>query len=53
MSARAVPVAGVTLAEAADAFLARRDLDTDTLRSYGQTMRRLRREFGDPLPWPR
>ncbi|GAA1580566.1 site-specific integrase [Actinomadura kijaniata] len=50
MTARAVPVASVTLAEAADAFLARRDLDADTLRSYGQTMRRLRREFGDPAP---
>ncbi|MFI0451933.1 tyrosine-type recombinase/integrase [Actinomadura sp. 6N118] len=50
MTARAVPVASVTLAEAADAFLARRDLDTDTLRSYGQMLRRLRRDLGDTLP---
>ncbi|WP_242889824.1 hypothetical protein [Actinomadura litoris] len=50
MTARGVPGAGVTLAEAADTFLARRDLDADTLRSYSQTLRRLRREPGDIAP---
>ncbi|MGI5201230.1 tyrosine-type recombinase/integrase [Spirillospora sp. CA-108201] len=40
----------MTLAEAAEAFLARRDLDADTLRSYGQALRRLRRELGDTVP---
>ncbi|MEV4188810.1 hypothetical protein AB0J28_45995, partial [Streptosporangium canum] len=45
-----VSLASVTVAEAAEAFLARRDLDADTLRSYGQTLRRLRRELGDTVP---
>jgi site-specific recombinase XerD len=45
-----VPLAAaVTLGEAADQFLARRDLDADTLR-YGQMLRRLRRELGDTVP---
>ena len=35
------------LGEAVAEFLARRDLDDDTRRSYGQTMTRLRRELGD------
>ena len=48
MSASVIPItAGPSLAAAVAAFLARRDLDADTLRSYGQTMTRLRREFGD------
>ncbi|MFG2076368.1 tyrosine-type recombinase/integrase [Nonomuraea maritima] len=38
---------GPTLADAATAFLNRRDLDADTLRSYSQTLTRLRTEFGD------
>ena len=42
--------AEVTLAEAATAFLARDDLDAATVRSYGQTMNRLRRDLGDDLP---
>ncbi|MGX6605961.1 sigma-70 family RNA polymerase sigma factor [Micromonosporaceae bacterium Da 78-11] len=42
--------AGVTLGDAADAFLARVALDPATLRSYGQTLRRLRRTLGDRLP---
>ncbi|MEU8804770.1 tyrosine-type recombinase/integrase [Spirillospora sp. NPDC048819] len=50
MTARAGPASGATLAEAADAFLARRDLDADTLRSYGQMLRRLRSELGDIVP---
>ncbi|RLU80814.1 RNA polymerase subunit sigma [Streptomyces griseocarneus] len=41
---------GVTLAEAARDFLARDDLDTSTVRSYGQTLRRLCRGLGDGLP---
>lgn len=40
----------VALGEAADAFLARRDLDADSLRSYAQTVRRLRAELGDDFP---
>lgn len=36
-----VPLAGTTLGEAAEAFLARRDLDADTVRSYAQTPWRL------------
>ncbi len=40
---------GTTLGEAATAFLGRRDLDPDTLRSYAQTMTRLRRELGDSV----
>jgi RNA polymerase sigma factor (sigma-70 family) len=39
-----------TLGQAADAFLARDDLDPQTLRSYGQTLRRLRRSLGDRVP---
>ncbi|GAA0947498.1 sigma-70 family RNA polymerase sigma factor [Nonomuraea longicatena] len=39
-----------TLGQAADAFLARDDLDSQTLRSYGQTLRRLRRSLGDRVP---
>ncbi|MEV3923471.1 tyrosine-type recombinase/integrase [Actinomadura coerulea] len=51
MSGRTVvPLAETALGEAAAAFLARRDLDADTLRSYGQTLRRLRRELGDTVP---
>jgi|GEM_PF-1737 len=42
--------AAVTLAEAAIAFLARGDLDAATVRSYRQTMNRLRRELGDDIP---
>ncbi|MEU4249102.1 sigma-70 family RNA polymerase sigma factor [Amycolatopsis sp. NPDC026612] len=40
----------VTLAQAATDFLARGDLDTATLRSYGQTLRRLRLSLGDRRP---
>ena len=47
MSATVISLPGVTLAEAADAFLGRRDLDADTIRSYRQTMTRLRRDLGD------
>jgi len=46
------PGGAVTLAEAARAFLARDDLDTSTVRSYGQTMSRLRRDLGDGFPLP-
>ncbi|NKZ07145.1 tyrosine-type recombinase/integrase [Actinomadura latina] len=42
--------AEVPLGRAAEEFLVRRDLDADTVRSYGQTMRWLRREFGDGAP---
>jgi integrase len=42
--------AGPTLAQAADAFLSRRDLDPDTLRSYAQTLRRLSGELGEETP---
>jgi site-specific recombinase XerD len=45
-----VPLAEATLGEAAEQFLARRDLDADTLRSYGQMLRRLRRGLGDTVP---
>ncbi|MGN9788625.1 tyrosine-type recombinase/integrase [Nonomuraea sp. ZG12] len=38
---------GPTLADATTAFLNRRDLDADTLRSYRQTLTRLRAELGD------
>ncbi|MEV0647550.1 sigma-70 family RNA polymerase sigma factor [Phytomonospora sp. NPDC050363] len=41
---------GPTLGRAAADFLARRDLDAGTLRSYGQTLRRLRLALGDGLP---
>ncbi|MGB3443745.1 MAG: DUF6596 domain-containing protein [Actinophytocola sp.] len=39
-----------TLAGAAREFLGRADLGPATVRSYGQTMRRLRRSLGDELP---
>ena len=39
-----------TLAGAAREFLARADLGPATVRSYGQTMQRLRRSLGDELP---
>jgi hypothetical protein len=39
--------AGPSLGEAADGFLARRYLNDGTLRSYRQTVTRLRRELGD------
>jgi RNA polymerase sigma factor (sigma-70 family) len=39
--------AGVTLAVAADGFLARSDVDSETARSYGQTLRRLRQDLGE------
>jgi RNA polymerase sigma factor (sigma-70 family) len=50
--AAALPVAatGVTLGRAADDFLCRDDLDAGTLRSYGQTLRRLRLALGDRVP---
>ncbi|MGX2993359.1 DUF6596 domain-containing protein [Streptomyces sp. JNUCC 64] len=52
---RAAGLAGVAppgpfLGETAEAFLTRADLDPATLRSYGQTLRRLRRALGDGLP---
>nr|WP_248965978.1 sigma-70 family RNA polymerase sigma factor [Sphaerisporangium perillae] len=49
-TAEATPGTAVTLAEAASAFLARDDLDAATVRSYGQTMSRLRRGLGDDAP---
>ncbi|MEV6862538.1 sigma-70 family RNA polymerase sigma factor [Streptosporangium subroseum] len=48
----APPGTAPTLAEAASAFLARDDLDAATVRSYGQTMSRLRRALGDGIPLP-
>jgi RNA polymerase sigma factor (sigma-70 family) len=39
-----------TLARAAREFLDRADFGPATVRSYGQTMRRLRRSLGDELP---
>ncbi|AWZ04333.1 MULTISPECIES: RNA polymerase sigma factor [unclassified Streptomyces] len=41
---------GPTLGESARTFLARGDLDAATVRSYGQTLRRLRLALGDQLP---
>ena len=41
---------GATLGEAAQDFLGRADLDVATIRSYGQTLRRLCRTLGDRLP---
>nr|WP_214327047.1 sigma-70 family RNA polymerase sigma factor [Nonomuraea sediminis] len=38
--------AELTLGQAVDAFLARDDLDAGTIRSYGQTLRRLRLDLG-------
>ncbi|WTL69329.1 sigma-70 family RNA polymerase sigma factor [Streptosporangium sp. NBC_01495] len=49
---KAGPGRAVTLAEAATAFLARDDLDAATVRSYRQTMNRLRRDLGDDIPLP-
>ncbi|MEU4408566.1 sigma-70 family RNA polymerase sigma factor [Streptosporangium sp. NPDC023963] len=49
---RATPRTVLTLAEAATAFLARDDLDASTVRSYRQTMNRLRRDLGDDIPLP-
>ncbi|MFD2010331.1 sigma-70 family RNA polymerase sigma factor [Streptomyces narbonensis] len=42
--------AGPVLGEAAEEFLGRDDLDPATRRSYGQTLRRLRRALGDQQP---
>ncbi len=42
--------AGPTLGEATRAFLARDDLDSATLRSYGQTVNRLCRALGERQP---
>ncbi|MBE1490493.1 sigma-70 family RNA polymerase sigma factor [Plantactinospora soyae] len=39
-----------TLGRAAEDFLGREDLDAATVRSYGQTLRRLRRSLGDQVP---
>lgn len=44
----AAPV--VTLGQVARDFLRREDLDPGTIRSYGQTLRRLRLALGDQLP---
>ncbi|GAA3414544.1 RNA polymerase sigma factor [Streptosporangium vulgare] len=52
LTRKAVPRTVVTLAEAASAFLARDDLDAATVRSYRQTMNRLRRDLGDDTPLP-
>ncbi|WP_133743219.1 DUF6596 domain-containing protein [Actinorugispora endophytica] len=41
---------GATLGQAVRDFLGRDDLDPETLRSYGQTLRRLRRSLGDRAP---
>jgi predicted RNA polymerase sigma factor len=48
-----LPAAGgprSTLGQAVLDFLRRDDLDPETIRSYGQTLRRLRRSLGDELP---
>ncbi|WP_246074559.1 hypothetical protein [Nonomuraea terrae] len=46
-TAKVLPLtSGPTLADAAAAFLNRRDLDGDTLRSYRQTLTRLCTELG-------
>lgn len=47
MTARIIGLPAVTLGRAAGEFLARRDLDGDTIRSYRQTLTRLRRQLGD------
>jgi len=50
-AAAVIPLASaITVGDAAAAFLARRDLDPDTLRSYNQTMTVLRRELGENTP---
>ncbi|MFB7592469.1 sigma-70 family RNA polymerase sigma factor [Streptomyces sp. NPDC056169] len=41
---------GPVLGQAAEDFLGRDDLDAATSRSYGQTLRRLRRTLGDQQP---
>jgi hypothetical protein len=41
---------GITLGEAAQDFLSREDLDVETIRSYGQTLRRLCLTLGDQMP---
>jgi RNA polymerase sigma factor (sigma-70 family) len=41
---------GMTLAQAAQDFLGREDLDAETVRSYGQTLRRLCLTLGEHLP---
>ncbi|MEV0085611.1 sigma-70 family RNA polymerase sigma factor [Saccharopolyspora sp. NPDC050642] len=41
---------GPTLGEAVEEFLARDELNAATIRSYGQTLRRLRLALGDRLP---
>ncbi|MEU6719731.1 hypothetical protein ABZ897_50460 [Nonomuraea sp. NPDC046802] len=47
-TAKVLPLTGgPSLTDAATAFLNRRDLDADTLRSYRQTLTRLRTELGD------
>ncbi|MFI9557002.1 sigma-70 family RNA polymerase sigma factor [Nonomuraea endophytica] len=48
----AEPVGGVvrTLGEVVEGFLARADLGAETLRSYGQTLRRLRLDLGPRTP---
>lgn len=43
-------VAGVTLGQAAERFLAREDLDAETIRSYGQTLRRMCLDLGAGTP---
>jgi RNA polymerase sigma factor (sigma-70 family) len=49
--AASLPAAtGVTLAGAAAAFLGRSGLDSATVRSYGQTLRRLRLALGESRP---
>jgi RNA polymerase sigma factor (sigma-70 family) len=48
-----IPAAGppvVTLARAAEEFLSRDDVDAETIRSYRQTLRRLRLALGDEMP---
>ncbi|GIG67148.1 sigma-70 family RNA polymerase sigma factor [Phytomonospora endophytica] len=42
--------AGPLLGEAAASFLAREDLDASTVRSYGQTLRRLAVSLGERVP---
>lgn len=44
------PAPGPTLGRAAEAFLGRADLDAATVRSYGQTLRRLRLDLGEDTP---
>ncbi|MFZ3496018.1 sigma-70 family RNA polymerase sigma factor [Streptomyces sp. 5.8] len=44
------PAPGPALGRAAEGFLGRADLDAATVRSYGQTLRRLRLGLGDGTP---